>query len=162
LNIDRLAELAAKIGPDSEVAEFVGLAKQLHDEALKANRRATLIAKDLRLPEGTIVISQEQQVWGVIGKDGLIDPKSVQPLHPDWSAGGVFYTPSAKPVGSDGDGQSLIGPGFVNPDGSVVKNGHAGLAAATANALRNVRGGTLSIEAVVKDAQATVAKGSRS
>jgi hypothetical protein len=135
--------------------------KQLYTEATSANRRAMTVQKELRLPKGTIVISPESGTYGVIGKDGMIDPASVKPLNPHAfdAVGGVFYTPSARPIGSDGSGQSLIGPGFVNPDGSVIGKDRFGIGAVIAQAHRNATAGTLSVETIVKEAQAEVRKG---
>lgn len=156
----KLAELTALAKPGSEEAELIRLTKQVVDQAVKANRRAMTVAKELRLPQGTIVISPATGSYGVIGKDGMIDPASVKPLNPHEldRLGVLFYTPSGTPTGSDGSGQSLIGPGFVNSDGTVVgKSGRAGLAAAIVDAQRSVRGAG-SLAGVVKQAQADVNK----
>src|SRR5690348_6352995 len=149
-----------KVAPN-EAPAISALAKKLYNDFAKANRRAMDVQKELRLPAGTIVITPDAK-YGVIGKDGALDPGSVRALNPHEAdaVGGIFYTPSKQPVGSDGSGQSLIGPGFVNQDGSVVrKSGLPGLRAAIADAQAAVRGGTLSTAQIVKDAQAAVQKG---
>jgi hypothetical protein len=157
----KLAELTATAKPGSETAELVRLTKQVVDQAIRANRRATTVAKELRLPQGTIVISPATGSYGVIGTDGMIDPASVKPLNPHEldRIGVLFYTPSGTPTGSDGSGQSLIGPGFVNTDGTVVGKDRFGLGAVIAQAHRNATAGTLSVEAIVKHAQDEVRKG---
>lgn len=160
-DIEKFERLMTQLAP-SEAPAITALAKKLHKDFADANRRAMKIQKELKLPEGTIVIAPDSGTWGVIGKDGMIDPKSVKPLDPHAydAVGGIFFTPSKRPIGSDGSGQSLIGPGFVNQDGSVVgKSGLPGLRAAIADAQAAVRGGTLSTAAIVKEAQERVQKG---
>jgi hypothetical protein len=106
----RLDELARLAAPGSPEAEVLGLTKQLVAEATRANRRAMTVRKELALPQGTIVISPDRGSYGVIGEDGMIDPASVKPLDPHaFDQAGIFYTPSKRPVGSDGSGQSLFG-----------------------------------------------------
>jgi hypothetical protein len=154
----KLAQLTASAKPGSEEAELIRLTKQVVDQAVKANRRAMTVAKELRLPQGTVVLSPATGTWGVIGADGMIDPASVKLLNPHVrDAVGIFYTASKTPTGSDGSGQSLIGPGFVNTDGTVVGKDRFGLGAAIAQA-RNAMVGTASVESVVKQAQADVNK----
>lgn len=140
-----------KVAPN-EAPQITALAKKLRDDLVKANRRAMTVRKELALPAGTIVISPDSGTWGVIGKDGMIDPSSVKPLDPHAfdAVGGIFYTPSKQPVGSDGSGQSLIGPGFVNPDGSVVGKGSLGKA--VADAQRSVLGAG-SLRGAIEQAQ---------
>jgi hypothetical protein len=160
-DIDTFERLLKQVAPN-EAPQIVALVKKLRADLVTANSRAMKVAKELKLPAGTIVISPDSGTWGVIGKDGMIDPKSVKPLDPHAydAVGGIFFTPSKRPVGSDGSGQSLIGPGFVNQDGSVVgKSGLPGLPAAIADAQAAVRGGTLSTAAIVKEARERVQKG---
>jgi hypothetical protein len=151
----QLDAFAARQRPGSEMADIAAVVKRLYTEATSANRRAMTVQKELRLPLGTIVISPETGTYGVIGKDGMIDPASVKPLNPHAfdAVGGVFYTPSARPIGSDGSGQSLIGPGFVG------KSDRFGIGAVIAQAHRNATAGTLSVETIVKEAQAEVREG---
>lgn len=148
-DIDRFEALLKQIAP-GEAREISTLMKKLREDLVKANRRAMTIRKELSLPAGTIVISPDSGLYGVIGKDGLIDPSTVRPLNPHEAdaVGGIFYTPSKQPYGSDGSGQSLMG-----------KSGRAGLAAAIADAQAGVRRGTLSAAAIVKEAQDRLQQG---
>lgn len=150
-DIDTFERLMKQVAPN-EAPQIVALVKKLRADLVTANSRAMKVAKELKLPAGTIVISPDSGTWGVIGKDGMIDPKSVKPLDPHAydAVGGIFYTPSKRPVGSDGSGQSLVGPGFVNQDGSVV--GKRGLAKAITDAQRSVEGAG-SLRGAIEQAQ---------
>jgi hypothetical protein len=149
-DIDTFERLMKQVAPN-EAPQIVALVKKLRADLVTANKRAMDVHKELRLPAGTIVITPDAK-YGVIGKDGALDPSSVRALNPHEAdaVGGIFYTPSKRPVGSDGSGQSLIGPGFVNQDGSVV--GKRGLAKAITDAQRSVEGAG-SLRGAIEQAQ---------